>query len=103
MSAHWRTKFQDATAAPVVSPVSAINLTVTPPVGFAVCMFRNTTKNIKYGEGTFAGTAGNGYGTALVNEWVAMSVSSNVGAQTLATTSDGIAGTWEFFFKTEER
>lgn len=90
-------KFQDATSGtPIVSPKSAASVTLEIPVG-ATCLHICCDAAWKYGEGTLAGTAGNGYVNAVAGEWATIPV-LNV-ASVVCLTASGNPGSFEFFFE----
>jgi hypothetical protein len=101
-------RHEDCTPGPVgplVSPtVSALVtgvLDIYPQYGDQFLYVKCTTAAITCGSGTLAGTAGNGYYTALQNEWVQIPVwriGRDHGYVRVITAA--AAGTVEFFFDT---
>ena len=103
----YRCRFQDKATIVNVSPKQSSVLgvlTLTPGPHDIFVHFRCVAKGLKFGQGTLAGTAGNGYGNSNAAEWCVLPVRATADEDGTVTvvTSDASQQDIEFFFDTIE-
>jgi hypothetical protein len=95
-----RAKYEDGAGTPQVSPLTSSAsgvVTLTTPSGAIWLHARCAAKGLKFGEGTLAGTAGNGYCQTNAAEWVAIPVRGV--ATVILITVDASQQAIEFFYE----